>query len=123
MLDTALLNTLLNAGLPGHGYTVTAITPEERDARIAALLGTRGVLLQESPFLTIVASEAGQSVRLITRPGHFAHPSILERRLVLAADGHSIAVSVTTCASLDLATQWVNQFKEQDVQVRKALAT
>lgn len=123
MLNSTLLNTLLNSGLPGHGYTLAVIASEEREAAVAAILDADGIVREDFPSLTVVASEEEQTVRLITQPGHFAHPSILERRLVLTADGRSIAVSATTCAAVEVAARWVEQFMEQDRTVHKASNT
>jgi hypothetical protein len=114
MMKSQLFNTLLNSGLAGHGYSATAVSVDERQATLDALLRRNDICREDGPCVTVVEVESEELMYLITQQGHFAHPSILKRKLVTTSDGRGIEVSAQTCASMELAEKWLGQFQEQD---------
>ena len=119
MSSSALVDLLFSSGLPTSGYQFERLDEAARAAMVDAILGTDGRTMSARPSVTMVEEEAENCIYLITEPGHFAHPSILKRALVMSNDGRSIAVSGFTAAAADTMATWIAQFETQDAQMRR----
>jgi hypothetical protein len=121
MKKSPLFNTLLSSGLPGHGYELTTISPAERAAFLGDLLARTDIRREDGPAITVVEIASENTLHVVTQQGHFAHPSMLTRTLGSSNGMRSVAVSVRTCASVALAQDWINQFRQQDQTMAHAL--
>jgi hypothetical protein len=109
---------LFASGLPAHGYDFTVHTPAEHAAVLAELFARPGIAVSEGPAIAIVEDAHENTVWLVTRAGHFAHPSLLRRSLVSGSAGRSVQVGGCTAADRELMSQWMGQFRSQDEAMR-----
>jgi len=112
---------LCGSGLPARGYRYERTTAEELGAMADALRARRGTQSSDAQSVTLIEVDAEDAVYLLTRPGHFAHPSILSRRLTLEQQARCVDVVGHTAADDAVMQTWMRQFMEQDARMRRAL--
>jgi hypothetical protein len=122
MQSSALMTLLFNAGLPVSGYGFEHHALGEREAMLQQLFANNDTTVTTNPAVTLVEIEAEQAIYLVTETGHFAHPSIIRRSIVVRDGVKTVQVSGFTAASLDLMSTWIGQFRVQDELVAQALA-
>jgi hypothetical protein len=121
MNASELTALLFGPGLAVTGYEFTRHGIDQRDAMVAALLATPGIALTQAPMVTMVEIEAQGALWLVTQPGHFAHPSLLRRALVVAGAERAIETTGWTAADPAVMRTWVEQFRSQD-RLQRGLA-
>ncbi|QJE01666.1 hypothetical protein HH212_17885 [Massilia forsythiae] len=114
MRSSDLMTLLFDAGLPTAGYGFSRQTPAERDALLADLTGRPDAVVTRSPGISLVELEDEQTVYLVTEAGHFAHPSVLRRSVVLKEGRRTVETRGFTVAPGGVMSTWVDQFREQD---------
>lgn len=119
MRSSALMTLLFNSGLPTAGYDFLQHSPAEREAMLQQLSIKTGTVVSASLALTLVEIESEQTIYLITQPGHFAHPSIMQRSLIMHGDARAIRTRGFTAAQREVMSTWLNQFREQDELLRQ----
>lgn len=123
MRASPLVHLLCNAGLPGTAYHFQQYSIEQRASLVQAILRHADAIVTEAPSVTMVELEAEHTLYLITQPGHFAHPSILRRALQVRDGQRCVEVSGFTAATPASMTTWIEQFREQDTQLARSLAS
>jgi hypothetical protein len=121
MHASRLMQLLCGSGLPTRGYRFERATVEELNAMAQSLRAYQGAQCSDAPSVTLIEIDAEDAVHLVTRPGHFAHPSILHRRLAADVQGRYIDIDGHTTADDAIMQTWLRQFMEQDVQIQRAL--
>jgi hypothetical protein len=122
MRSSALMTLLFNAGLPVSGYEFEQHGLVEREAMLQRLSADTDTTVTTNPAVTLVEIEAEQAVYLVTEAGHFAHPSIIRRSLVVHGGVKSVQVKGFTAAAPDIMSTWLGQFRMQDEVVAQAFA-
>jgi hypothetical protein len=118
MNSSPLTILLFATGLPAIGYDYSSHTVAEREAMVAHIFATPGIAVTEGPSIRFVEVPAENTAWLVTEPGHFAHPSLLERALVTDNGARAVRVTGYTAAPLALMAQWMEQFRTQDEATR-----
>lgn len=121
MQPTALMAALFSAGLPAGGYTFIRHSIPQRDAMLRQISADGKPMDTANPVLAMVAVDSQQTIFLITRPGHFAHPSIIRRSLVVSDGTRTVQIDGYTAAAGEIMATWLSQFREQDKLTRRAL--
>jgi hypothetical protein len=121
MRSSALMTLLFSAGLPVAAYEFERHSLNEREAMCRQLLATAGTVITNNPSVTLVEIEAEQTIYLITETGHFAHPSILCRKLFVNGNVRTIQMKGFTAAPSDIMSTWLDQFRVQDELVGRSL--
>lgn len=120
MKSSPLINLLFAGGLPSTGYQFQQVSLAARDGLADALLARTDALVSEGPSLRLVEAENDHTVYLVTLPGHFAHPSILQRTLVETGGERGVVVSGVTAAAAETMAVWMAQFETQDKLMRSS---
>lgn len=123
MKSSALMTLLCNAGLPVSGYDFEQHSLNEREAMLHGLFATTGTVVTNNPAVTLIEIEAEQAIYLITQPGHFAHPSIIRRSLLMHEGTKIIQVRGFTAAPSEIMLTWLSQFHMQDKLVSQSYQT
>ena len=118
MNSSALTILLFATGLPVGGYDFSAHSMEEREAMLAEIVATPGMVATEGPSVRYVEVEAEGAIWIVTEPGHLAHPSLLKRELVTENGGRAIRVTGFTAADPARMAQWIAMFRTQDEHMR-----
>jgi len=121
MHASRLMQLLNGSGLPTRGYRFERTTETALSAMAQSLRARHGAQSSDAQSVTLIEVDAEDTAYLVTRPGHFAHPSILRRRLLADARTRCIDVDGHTAASDAIMQKWVAQFMEQDAQLQRAL--
>lgn len=121
MRSSRLMMLLCNAGLPVLGYDFEQHSLSERDVMVQQLSAKVDTVVTTNPAVTLLENEAEQAIYLITQPGHFAHPSIIRRSLIMNEGVRSIQVKGFTAALPETMSAWLSQFRVQDELVTQSL--
>lgn len=108
------MTLLFNAGLPVSGYEFERHPLSERQVMLQQLFANPGAVVSRNPAVTSVEMEAEQAIYLVTETGHFAHPSVIRRSLVVHQGIKTIEVRGFTAAPSEVMSTWVSQFRAQD---------
>jgi hypothetical protein len=114
MRSSALMTLLFNSGLPAGPYDVVRHSLAEREQMLEQLSGRTDTVVTANPAVMLLEIESEQTVYLITQQGHFAHPSIMRRSLVMQGGARAVRMTGFTAARDDIMSTWLEQFREQD---------
>jgi hypothetical protein len=121
LMNTSGLTTLLfGSGINTTSYGFHSVSAKALQQLGAEIIAIAGASISEGPSLTFVEVGSEQTIWLITRHGHFAHPSMLKRSLSGQGATRLIQVSGITAGSPDVIKIWMDQFREQDAQMSRA---
>jgi hypothetical protein len=115
------MTLLFNSGLPTGGYHFLQHSLAEREVMVEQLFARADTVVTTVPAVTMVEIEVEQVVYLITQPGHFAHPSIMQRSLVRQGKSKAIRTTGFTAEGQEVMSTWLNQFRQQDEFLMPAL--
>lgn len=122
MNSNALTNLLFSSGIATEGYDFHIVSVLELRQMSDEIIATPDADMSEGPSLNFVEVEPQKTIWLVTREGHFAHPSILKRELSGYGKTRTIQVSGVTAGSQEMMRVWMEQFREQDAQMFRALS-
>jgi hypothetical protein len=108
--------------LPTRGFAYTQDSEAAIGALAASVRATKGASTFEGPSIFVVEVPRPFCTYLFTRPGHFAHASVLIRKVVMARSGRVIEFSGATAAPDEVMEEWLAQFREGAEQVLKTYA-
>lgn len=121
MRSSPLLMLLSSPALPTRGYAYTRISVASMASLFDAAIAKPGAEAFEGPSICTVEVSNESAVYLFTRKGHFAHRSVLTRRIVQTASGRAIEVGGSTSVKGSAMKEWLMQFRTEDEAVRAAL--
>ena len=104
---------LANGALPARGYTFETIDAAEMDRLVERAVTEPEATVFEAPMIRLVESPSRSTCHLVTRDGHFAHRSIIVRRLAATAAGRVVETIGFTVAA------WIEQFRAEDAPIRR----
>lgn len=122
MKSSALTNLLFSSGIPTDGYDFDRTSAVEREIMVEEITSIPDAIISEGSSLTFVEVESKRTIWLITREGHFAHPSMLKRALSGHGQSRAIQVSGFTECRSEVMMTWMEQFREQDIQMFRAIS-
>jgi hypothetical protein len=122
MRDSPLVQLLFNPGLTAFGYQFRAHSLADRELMLQQIFVRLDTVVTEAPSVTLVEIEKDDTLYLITKKGHFAHPSLLKRTLVKQDQERRVEVSGLSACSAETMSIWMAQFQEQDAQMRSHLS-
>ncbi|MES2163154.1 MAG: hypothetical protein V4476_18515 [Pseudomonadota bacterium] len=122
MNASPLTNLLFASGLPTEGYDFRVVSSLEIQQMGDEIVAISDASTSDGPSLTFVELEAEKTIWLITREGHFAHPSMLKRSLLKHETTRVVQVSGVTAGSAEVMRVWMGQFREQDAQISRGFS-
>ena len=122
MNSSAFTNLLFSSGIATQGYDFDVVSVAELQQMSADITDAYDARVYERPSLTFVEIESRRTIWLITREGHFAHPSVLKRQLSEIGETRMIQVSGVTASNSEIMRVWIEQFREQDAQISRAFS-
>jgi len=120
MNSSALTNLLFSSGISTHGYDFAVVKMTELQQMSEEITTSSEARVSKRPNLTFVELESSKIIWLVTRQGHFAHPSALKRKLSEIGKTRIIEVSGVTAGNPQICRVWMEQFREQDAQMNRA---
>jgi len=120
MNSSALTNLLFSSGIATDGYDFGVMPVTDLQQISEEIITSSDARVSERPSLTFVEFESSKTIWLVTRPGHFAHPSALKRKLSRIGKTRIIEVSGLTAGNPEVCRVWMEQFREQDAQMNRA---
>jgi hypothetical protein len=105
--------------LPTQGYVYTRDSESSLSAIFRSLTEQKEAQVSEGPSITFIEMPSTSSTYLFTRTGHFAHASVLIRKVVRIRSARVIEVSGITATSEQVMEEWLMQFQSESQQVRR----
>lgn len=122
MQSSALMTLLCNAGLPASGYDFELHSLNEREALLERLCAAPGVVVTNHAAVTLIEDKAAHAIYIVTRPGHFAHPSMIQRAILRHDGARTVQVRGFTAADPAIMSAWLGQFRAEDELIRQSYA-
>jgi hypothetical protein len=121
MLSSPLAAILWSSALPVIDAHFEISSSSSIEDEQEALICRADVEVVEGPMICVVEVPSDRSIHLFTRPGHFAHCSVLTRRLVPTLSGRAVHMNGRTSADTGVMQRWVDQFRTQDERLRSRI--
>ncbi|MCU6497612.1 hypothetical protein LPN04_07400 [Rugamonas sp. A1-17] len=122
MNSSVLTNLLFSSGIATDGYDFDVVSVPGLKKIREEITASSNARVSERQSLTFVEIESSSTIWLVTRPGHFAHPSALKRKLSEIGKTRIIQVSGITAGDPEVCRVWMEQFREQDAQMVRAFS-
>ncbi len=107
------------AGKPDRSDPIAAISADAYEKLLSASVAEEHSVQQEQGTTLRVELAAEEKVLFFTRPGHPAHPGVVQVRIVEAEDGPSLDTSGWWAGDAEAYRDWYRAFKRRNARLSR----